>query len=246
MANRNLALSKGIFSYALRVGLLEHSPASQITPPGKEIPKDRVLSQKELKFFLEQLSPAPRDIKDIFLLILLTAQRPGEVCSMRVDQIRGDWWHLSGKETKSGRPHRVYLATWTKEIIQSRLDDALTKDYIFPAAGQKRKHIQSDNLKNWLHHRLYPKIAATNIGTTFTAHDLRRTAATGMAEMGFAAIVPDILNHAPQGITRTVYDKYDRAPEIKRALSAWEARIKQLINGGSDNKVIEIHASSNI
>ena len=74
----------------------------------------------------------------------------------------------------------------------------------------------------------------------FTAHDLRRSAATGMAILGHAAVIGDILNHAPQGITRTVYDKYDREPEIKRALISWETAIKEALAGGG-RKVVEVN-----
>ncbi|MEA3429368.1 MAG: tyrosine-type recombinase/integrase, partial [Thermodesulfobacteriota bacterium] len=81
-----------------------------------------------------------------------------------------------------------------------------------------RPHIRTDNLKNWFHRRLHKLFKEAGIAEPFTAHDLRRSAATGMAMLGHAAVVPDILNHAPQGITRTVYDRYDRGPEIKRAL----------------------------
>ncbi len=64
----------------------------------------------------------------------------------------------------------------------------------------------------------------------FTAHDLRRSAATGIAKLGYGAIVPDILGHKPQGVTRRHYDKYDREPEIKAALEAWGIAIEDEIN----------------
>lgn len=60
----------------------------------------------------------------------------------------------------------------------------------------------------------------------FSAHDLRRTAATGIAKLGHSSIVPDILGHKPQGVTRRHYDHYDRADEIKRALEIWGEAIE--------------------
>jgi len=239
MANRNLALIKGMFTYAVRVGVLEHSPAAGITPPGKEIVKDRVLTIVEIVIMLKALEEAPRDARDILSLVLLTGQRPGEVCAMHGSQLKDEWWHLAGIETKSGRAHRVYLAKWAREIIQARQGDGLTDDYIFPAHGSKREHIQPDNLKNWFHRGLNDLFKEAGITESFTVHDLRRSAATGMAILGHAAVVPDILNHAPQGITRTVYDRYDRGPEIKRALISWETAIKEALVGGGQ-KVVEV------
>ena len=239
MANRNLALLKGLFTYAVRVGVLKYSPAAGITPPGKETAKDRVLSLDEIKKLIMVLGNAPRDARDIFLLILLTGQRPGEVSAMRLHQVKGDWWELSSKENKSGRPHRVYLASWARQIIQNRINDLAPTDYLFTANGNKRDHVQADNLKTWLHRRLGQEIKEAGIDY-FTAHDLRRSAATGMAILGHAAVIGDILNHAPQGITRTVYDKYDREPEIKRALISWETAIKEALAGGG-RKVVEVN-----
>lgn len=65
----------------------------------------------------------------------------------------------------------------------------------------------------------------------FSAHDLRRSVATGIAQLGHSAVVPDILNHKPQGITRMVYDKYSRQPEIRAALIAWGETVQRAIDG---------------
>jgi len=188
---------------------------------------------------IKALDDAPRDARDILLLILLTGQRPGEICAMHKNQLESEWWNLAGSETKSGRAHRVYLSKWARDIIKSRQDDGLSNDYLFPSYGEKRVHIQPDNLKNWLNRGLNQQFQ--NVGIhPFTAHDLRRTAATRMAELGHASVVPDILNHAPQGITRTVYDRYDRGPEIKRALTIWEHAIKQVVKSKGEGTVVEV------
>ncbi len=240
MANRNLAVIKGLFTYGIKVGVLEHSPAAGISPPGKPVIKDRVLSFDEISLMIKALDDAPRDARDILLLVLLTGQRPGEVCAMHGSQLKGDWWNMAGSETKSGRAHRVYLSRWAREIIQNRLNDGLAKDGYFFPGGVSRPHIRTDNLKNWFHRRLHQLFKEAGITEPFTAHDLRRSAATGMAILGHAAVVPDILNHAPQGITRTVYDRYDRGPEIKRALIAWETAIRQALAGKQKTSVIPV------
>ncbi|MEA2109641.1 MAG: tyrosine-type recombinase/integrase [Pseudomonadota bacterium] len=239
-ANRTLAVIKSMFTYGVKVGLLESSPAAGVSLPGKERIKDRVLTLDEITIMLKALEEAPRDARDILLLILLSGQRPGEVCSMHESQLNGDWWNMAGAETKSGRAHRVYLSRWTREIIQNRQDDGLTKDGYFFPGGVSRPHIRTDNLKNWFHRRLHKLFKEAGIAEPFTAHDLRRSAATGMAMLGHAAVVPDILNHAPQGITRTVYDRYDRGPEIKRALQAWEHAVKHAVEGIKEGTVIPV------
>ena len=75
----------------------------------------------------------------------------------------------------------------------------------------------------------------------FTAHDLRRSAATGLARLAYGSIIDDILNHKQKGITRRVYDLYSRSPEIKRALTAWGEAVQRAIDGIVGADVISIN-----
>jgi integrase len=60
-------------------------------------------------------------------------------------------------------------------------------------------------------------------------HDLRRTAASGMASMGFSRLtVGRILNHLERGVTK-IYDRHSYDPEKKEALSAWAAKVMEIV-----------------
>jgi integrase len=65
-------------------------------------------------------------------------------------------------------------------------------------------------------------------------HDLRRTTATGMAELGIAPhIVEAVLNHvsgARAGVAGT-YNRAAYAGEKKAALERWAAHVEGLIKG---------------
>ena len=235
-ANRKLATLKKMFSYAVDVGVLDHSPAAGIKPPAKENVKDRVLTLHELATLFKVLEAHDnRDTRDILQLITLTAQRPGEVAEMRISQLKeeadGTWWSMSGGETKNKTAHRVYLNNHALQIIQDRIKDYGLTNYIFPAtkldgsASHMRKDVTVSRVR-----KVMPLIEAEGI-EKFTAHDLRRSAATGIAQLGHSAVVPDILNHKPQGITRQVYDKYSRQPEIKLALVSWGETIQRAVDG---------------
>jgi hypothetical protein len=67
----------------------------------------------------------------------------------------------------------------------------------------------------------------------FTAHDLRRTALTGMAKLGIAPIViGHVANHrttTKAGITLGVYVHYDFEDEKRDALSRWATRLQTII-----------------
>lgn len=74
----------------------------------------------------------------------------------------------------------------------------------------------------------------------FTPHDLRRTAATFMAEMGMMDEVIDaILNHVKQGVIK-VYNQYRYDKEKQAALEAWERKLKNIISGKKADNVMSI------
>jgi integrase len=74
----------------------------------------------------------------------------------------------------------------------------------------------------------------------FTPHDLRRTVATRMAEMGvMEEIIDRVLNHARPGIIRT-YNVYAYDKEIQKALESWERKLQAIVTGKSVDNVISI------
>ena len=232
MANRVLATIKGMFTYAVKAGVILTSPATQIDPPGKENEKDRTLELNEIAtMFLELETYDNRDTADIIRLITLTGLRPGEVAEIRLSQIKSNdtetWLTIKKADTKNQNEHRTFLNDLAVKIIQSRISDLNLKHYIFPAktqSGFMRKDVLVRRLST-----IQTNMQDNGI-ESFTAHDLRRSAATGIAKLGYGAIVPDILGHKPQGITRKHYDKYDREPEIKNALEAWGIAIENELN----------------
>ncbi|MEA3427793.1 MAG: tyrosine-type recombinase/integrase [Thermodesulfobacteriota bacterium] len=241
-ANRTLATIKKMFNYAVDVGVVDINPASRIKTPAKERPRQRVLNLKEITILFKVLETLPdRDTQDILKLITLTAQRPGEVAEMRVSQIKreaddGIWLELSTDDTKNNEPQRIFLHDMATQIIQDRINDLRYDNYIFPA-NSKKGFMRKDVLVGKVQ-RIQVLMQKKGV-EYFTAHDLRRSAATGIARLGYGGIVDDILNHKRKGITRRVYDLYDRAPEIRQALSAWGQTVQHSING-NQAKIIEI------
>src|SRR5262249_46277931 len=65
----------------------------------------------------------------------------------------------------------------------------------------------------------------------FAPHDLRRTAATRMTELGSTRFIVDrVLNHAEPGVG-AVYDRYEYLREKRQALEAWAARLEEIVTG---------------
>ena len=68
----------------------------------------------------------------------------------------------------------------------------------------------------------------------YTPHDLRRTCATRLGDMGVPdEIIGRVLNHSPTSITGKVYNKACRAVEVRQALDAWAEQLTSMVGGAA-------------
>ena len=80
----------------------------------------------------------------------------------------------------------------------------------------------------------------------WTFHDLRRSAASGMAALNVPPhVLSRILNHAAgaaEGIT-AVYNRHSYAEEQRHALNAWGAHVERIVAGKDDANVVELDSA---
>jgi integrase len=72
----------------------------------------------------------------------------------------------------------------------------------------------------------------------FTPHDLRRTAASHMASLGFGVVVDKVLNHTDQRVT-AIYDRYDYDKEKQQALESWTRKVEGILNEKPCDNVVD-------
>lgn len=224
MANRTLSLVSRMFNFAVGRDLCETNPALRVEKPGKEVTKDRVLSDAEILEFWH-LVESPRisvQVRQALRLVLITAQRPGEVCKLHREQLDAgtDWWEIPPDIAKNEQRHRVPLSPLAKEVL---MELPRISDFVFCYRGDKP-------VGRWALSQAIQKVdALAKIG--FTPHDLRRTAATGMARLGVANhIIARILNHKERSVTG-IYNRYEYDPEKKEALNLWGRHLRMLLRG---------------
>jgi integrase len=232
-ANRVLALVRKMFNWAISRDLLEHNPCLQVKPPGKEHQRDRVLNDDEIRLVwnaAEQLDPSSAaQLK----LRLLTAQRGGEVRTMRWEDVdvASGWWTIPSHIAKNGLAHRVPLSHPAQDILRELQTITGAEPWVFPSHRRPGQPV--------LDVRKAMRRMCLLSGVTFTPHDLRRTAASHMTSLGVARlVVGKILNHAEPGVTK-VYDRHSYDAEKREALNAWGARLMELVMAG-DYKVLHL------
>ena len=241
MANNTLRLITRMFNFGIDRGLLEFNPASRIKKPAKDKSRQRVLSEKEINKFwpkIDQMKGAGILVRSALKLILLTAQRPGEVISVEWDELDlvEGWWTIPKEKAKNGLAHRVALSPLVIEILEGI---PRICSHVFPRR-RGNGWIEGEHITI----RSLPHAVRTNSDLfklkRFTPHDLRRTAATHLGRLGFSNIVPRILNHKPRGITEQVYNLYSFDKEKKLALNTWSSELERIVTGNAA-KVISIN-----
>lgn len=238
LANRTFATTRKMFNWAVEQGLIEISPCYLLKRPGTETRRDRVLSEHEIRAFWEWtendgFAVASNNLGDttqyIFQLLLLTGQRPGEVCQISKDQIDRDArvWTIPKEVHKSNRAHLVPLSDQVMAILD-RVDEINSRSV---RRSERAEYFLSPRkaasvLPNTLNNKIRRRGDLLDI-PHWTPHDLRRTAATNISgrvlqgdQKSKRFIVARVLGHTDSEVTG-VYDRYEYLAEKKTALQGW-------------------------
>lgn len=229
-ANRVLATVRKIYNWALSQDLVENNPCLGIPAPGTEHRRERVLSEEEIKILWKEFEKETFGVGATFRLRLLTAQRGGEVFSVEWEDLdlENAWWTIPGEKSRNGLAHRVPpvpAAVRIFESVREKQKQSRTKKnstWVFPA---KSGHGHLSTVQ-----KSVEKIRERSGIKDFTAHDLRRTAASKITGMGIPRLtVSKILNHVEPGVT-AVYDRHSYDTEKREALEAWGCRLQFIVS----------------
>ena len=226
-ARHAFAAVRKFFNWCVEQEIIEVSPCLTIKPPAKANCRDRVMTDTELTAIWEASTISGYPFGPIVQLLALTAQRRGEVVGMRWEELELEVpepsWTIPASRTKNNRTHVVPLTPAAIAIITAL--PRFTSDIVFPARG-KPEQAYSGYSKG---KRAVDAAARLH---DWTLHDLRRTAATGMARAGVAPhVVERILNHVSgtfKGVAG-VYNRFGYLPEMRQALLVWEDHVLGLL-----------------
>lgn len=201
-ATKTLALLKQFTGWAVARGLLDVDPLGGVTAKRLGL---QPYAPRERVLGAEELRALwTRSDPDAQVLkfAFLSACRIGEALQWAPEQVDNDVWTIP--ETKSGRPHTVPLTVQASALL--------------PLPNPRPVYVS-------LAWRLRQS------GATWTAHDLRRTAATMMREAAIPVHdVEAVLNHAPPRLVR-VYQRHDPLVAKLAALSALADRLDEVLAG---------------
>ena len=234
-ARRARAALSALYAWAMGHGLAEANPVVGTIPPTDAKPRDRVLSDSELVAIWR----ACGDDKfgKIVKLLTLTGCRRMEICGLRWSEIdtENGLLRLPPERTKNGRAHTLPLPPLAFDIVAT-VPRMVGRDHLF---GERSDlGFTQWGAKRDLDARLAGKVAE------WTLHDLRRTCATRMADIGVQPhIIEAVLNHISGhkvGVAG-IYNRSSYEREVKAALALWADHVRALVEGG-EKKIVPLRA----
>jgi integrase len=224
-ANRVRASLHAFFAWCLRQGLTDRNPVVG-TGRAAEQSRARVLTNVELKA-IWAATASGSDYDAVVRLLALTGCRASEIAGLKWSEIIGDQIMLAPERVKNKREFRLPIVPAVRAILDGR-PRRPGRDLIFG-----RRHDRPLNGWTVLKGGLDARIAAAGKPLAhWTHHDLRRTTATRMRELGVTPFaVAAVLNHVSgfkSGI-HGVYDKSDDTVAMRQALALWAESLLAIV-----------------
>lgn len=243
-ANRVLAHVSKLFNWCLERDIIPASPVAGVKPPAREVPRERILADEELRLLWRACDAIGEPFGPLVKLLVLTGARRGEVAGMTAAELHLEddhpHWIIPAARAKNNREHVLPLPAAAVEIIAGVRRIAGAAGYVFstsgvsPVSGFTRAHERL--------HREMCKIGERDI-PAWTFHDLRRTAASGMARLGIAPhVVEAVLNHKSGTIrgVAAVYNRHGYQVEQQAALEAWGRYVSDLVTCAPANNIVAL------
>ena len=177
-ADRSLSALKKLMNWALDRGMINVNPIAGLKPPHKERSREQVLSDDELTSLMKAADDEGYPFGNAIKLLILTGPRRSEVADMRWSEIDFDRavWTIPAARSKNGQSHEVPLSSLAVTILKSQ-PRFIASDWVFTTTG--RTPISRFG-------RLKRRLDSDAIVADWRIHDIRRTAASGMARIGIA------------------------------------------------------------
>ena len=163
-----------------------------------------------------QASDPATDFGAIVRLLMLLGQRREEVGAMRWSELdlAQALWRLPAERTKNNRPHDVPLPAQAVAILAARRRTE-GRDAVFGRSD-------GESFSGWSKAKVRLD-AAVSLSKPWVVHDLRRTAVTGMAEIGIEPhIIEAVVNHVSghKAGVAGIYNGRTYSPEKTRRTAA--------------------------
>ena len=245
-----------MFRFAVERDFIDGDPTATIRKSRihKPTERERVLSADEIRLLVKKLPGARMcESSQLALLAMLsTCCRVGELSKARLRDIDLDaaTWRIPSENSKNGREHLVFLSNFATEIfakLKARAE-LFESEWLMPARNMPGP-VCEKSLSKQLGDRQRPGAkpmqgrsplvdALVMPGGKWTAHDLRRTGATLMGELGVRPdVIEKCLNHIEENRLIRIYQRHSYSEEMREAWRLLGERLELLLTN-ADNIIL--------
>jgi integrase len=227
-ANRTWEIVRRLVGWGIERDLLDPTSSAVFTNfprPAEEKKRDRVLSHDEIRKVFEAIRREPPVTAIFWRLAFYTGQRRGEILGARWDALDLDraLWTF---RTKGDKPHVLGLPRQAILVLREARPLSAHTPYVCSGPAL-RGHLYN------------PQKSAARVreraAVKFRIHDVRRTVASGLGELGTEeGLISRILNHSTSStsgasVTAAVYNQYRYVEPMRQALQDWADRLDAIL-----------------
>jgi len=254
LARNLLKLMRQMFRFAVSRDLIEFDPTASLsvakmtTAPTE---RDRTLSEVEIRSLARQLSNAHLlpSTECAIWIALSTMCRIGELSKSKFSDLDFELktWTIPEANSKNGKAHTIYLSDFALEQFKLLKVVAQCETWIFPNRDNTNhvceksitKQVGGRQSENRLSNRSKDNQALVLIGGKWTPHDLRRTGATIMGDLGIAPdVIEKCLNHTEENKVKRIYQRQKMELEQVQAWQVLGKHLTLLVNTDASNVVL--------
>lgn len=254
LARNILKLMRQMFRFAVDRDVVEFDPTASLSitkTTTKPTERDRTLSEIEIRALARQLPEAHllKSTECAVWIALSTMCRIGELSKAKFSDIdlQLKTWTIPKESSKNGKAHIVYLSDFALAQFKTLKEYATHDVWLFPNRGNTShvceksitKQVGGRQAENILSNRSKDNRALVLSGGKWTPHDLRRTGATVMGDLGIAPdVIEKCLNHTEENKVKRIYQRQKMEAEQREAWRILGDRLKLLVNTDASNVVL--------
>jgi integrase len=218
------------FTWCMKMGLTESNPTIGSVAPAGNGGRKRKLSDSELTSVW--CACGDDDHGRIIRLLILTACRRAEIGDMSWSELDDGTFTIPEARSKNGKAHTLPVLPMMSRIIRD-VPHMATRNQLFG--------VHARGFTAWAQGKT--ALDERSGVTDWTVHDIRRTVATRMGDLGVQPhVIEAVLNHQRGGVAG-IYNKSPYANEVRAALALWEDHIHALLTGG-ERKILPFEAAA--
>ena len=254
LARNLLKLIRQMFRFAVNCDLIEFDPTASLsiakmtTTPTE---RDRTLSDLEIRALARQLPDAGlmKSTECAVWIALSTMCRIGELSKAKLSDVdlEAKTWTIPAANSKNGKAHTIYLSEFALEQFTILISYSSNDVWLFTNRDGSShvcdksitKQLGGRQADTILSNRSKDSQALVLTGGKWTPHDLRRTGATIMGDLGIAPDVTEkCLNHTEENKVKRIYQRQKLEKEQAQAWQVLGERLNLLVNMDDSNIIV--------